>query len=302
MNPPAILSCGEVLWDLFPDGPRFGGAPANFACHAARLGAQVSLLSAVGDDTRGHEAIAILQGFGIAPSLIRVIADAPTGAVGVTVDAAGKPSFEIREGAAWDQITWTPELATRLDTVDAVYFGTLGQRSAMSRSSIQQALQVAAARGIPRVLDVNLRRPFFDAALVRESIGRATVLKLSDDELGDVAAACGLSHVDNPIDLLRSLLTREKLDLAVMTRGAAGALLVSITEVVDQPGIPTVVCDTVGAGDAFTAALVVGLLRRNPLPTIARRACEVAAAVCAQHGAGLSEAGYNQTKHQGCAP
>ena len=114
MNPLAILSCGEVLWDLFPDGPRFGGAPANFACHAARLGAQVSLLSAVGDDTRGHEAIAILQGFGIAPSLIRVIADAPTGAVGVTVDAAGKPSFEIRAGAAWDQITWTPELATAL--------------------------------------------------------------------------------------------------------------------------------------------------------------------------------------------
>jgi fructokinase len=172
----------------------------------------------------------------------------------------------------------------------------------MSRSSIQQALQVAAARGIPRVLDVNLRRPFFDAALVRESIGRATVLKLSDDELGDVAAACGLSHVDNPIDLLRSLLTREKLDLAVMTRGEAGALLVSITEVVDQPGIPTVVCDTVGAGDAFTAALVVGLLRQNPLPTIARRACEVAAAVCAQHGAGLSEAGSNQTKHRGCVP
>ena len=285
MIPPTILSCGEVLWDLFPTGPRFGGAPANFACHAALLGAKVSLLSAVGDDARGHEALAILQGFGLDTSLVRRVPAAPTGAVGVTVDAAGKPTFEIRGGAAWDQITWTPELAARLATVDAVYFGTLGQRSALSRATIQQALSVARARGIPRVLDVNLRRPFFDAALIRESIGHATVLKLSDDELAEVAAACGLSPTNSPVISLRSFLQREKLDLVAMTRGAAGALLVSATEVVDQPGIPTVVCDTVGAGDAFTAALVVGLFRRDPLPTIARTACEIAAAVCAQPGA-----------------
>ena len=285
MKPPAILSCGEVLWDLFPDGPRFGGAPANFACHAALLGAKVSLVSAVGDDARGREASAILQGFGLDTSLIRLVADAPTGAVGVTVDAAGKPSFEIRSGAAWDQITWTPELEARVATVDAVYFGTLGQRSAMSRSTIQQALRAATARRIPRVLDVNLRRPFFDAALIRESIGQATVLKLSDDELGEVAAACGLPREDNPVISLRTLLTRHQLDLVAMTRGAAGALLLSASEIVDQPGIPTVVCDTVGAGDAFSAALVVGLLHRAPLPTIARTACEIAAAVCAQPGA-----------------
>jgi fructokinase len=285
MNPPTILSCGEVLWDLFPDGPRFGGAPANFACHAALLGAKVSLVSAVGDDAPGREASAILEGFGLDVSLIRRVAAAPTGAVGVSVDAAGKPSFEIREGAAWDQIAWSLELATRLAHVDAVYFGTLGQRSAMSRSTIQQALRAATARGIPRVLDVNLRPPFFDAALIRESIGRATVLKLSDDELAEVTAACGLPYEDDPVNSLRSLLTREKLDVVAMTRGSAGALLVSATEVVDQPGIPTVVCDTVGAGDAFTAALVFGLLRLDPLPTIARTACEIAAAVCAQPGA-----------------
>lgn len=285
MKPPAILSCGEVLWDLFPGGPRFGGAPANFACHAALLGAKVSLLSAVGDDARGRKALAILQGFGLDTSLIRLIADAPTGAVGVTVDAAGKPSFEIRGAAAWDQISWTPELETRLATVDAVYFGTLGQRSEMSRSAIQRALSAARARGIVRVLDVNLRRPFFDAALIRESIGRATVLKLSDDELTEVAAACGITREDNPVATLRVLLASNQLDLVAMTRGAAGALLVSATEIVDQPGIPTVVCDTVGAGDTFTAALVVGLLRRDPLRTIARTACEIAAAVCAHPGA-----------------
>ena len=285
MKPPTILSCGEVLWDLFPDGPRFGGAPANFACHAALLGAQVSLVSAVGDEARGREAIAILQDFGLDTSLIRVIADAPTGAVGVTVDAAGKPSFEIRGGAAWDQIAWTPELEACVATVDAVYFGTLGQRSEMSRSAIQRVLSAAKARRLPRVLDVNLRSPFFDTALIRESISQATVLKLSDDELVEVTTACGMSHGHNPVAALRSLRTRNNLDLVAMTRGAAGALLVSATKVVDQPGVPTVVCDTVGAGDSFTAALVVGLLRGDPLATIARTACEIAAAVCAQPGA-----------------
>ncbi len=285
MNKRKILSCGEVLWDLFPDGARFGGAPANFACHAALLGAKVSLLSAVGDDARGREAIAILQGFGLDTSLIPPLADVPTGAVGVTVDAAGKPNFEIRGGAAWDRITLTPELEARLATVDAVYFGTLGQRSEMSRSTIQRALSAAKARGIVRVLDVNLRQPYFNAALIRESVGRSTILKLSDDELDEVAAACGVTREANPVATLRALLARHQLDLVALTRGAAGALLVSATEVVDQPGIPTVVCDTVGAGDSFTAALVVGLLRGDPLSTIAHTACEIAAAVCAQPGA-----------------
>lgn len=285
MSPPAILSCGEVLWDLFPTGPRFGGAPANFACHAALLGAKVSLLSAVGDDAPGGEARAILELFGVDVSLIRRVPAAPTGAVGVTVDAAGKPSFDIRGDAAWDQIAWTPPLAAHLAVVDAIYFGTLGQRSALSRATIQQALRAASARGIPRVLDVNLRRPHFDAALIRESIGQSTILKLSDDELHEVAAACGITREANLVATLRTLLARNRLELVALTRGSAGALLVSTTEVFDQAGIPTVVCDTVGAGDAFTAALVVGWLRRDPLPTLACRACEIAAAVCGQLGA-----------------
>lgn len=282
---PAILSCGEMLWDLFPAGPRFGGAPANFACHAALHGARVALLSAVGDDPRGREATAILRRFGLDPSLVQTIADAPTGTVGVSVDAAGKPTFEIHAGSAWDRIAWTPALETHLAGVDAIYFGTLGQRDPVSRATIRRALAVATSRGRLRVLDVNLRRPFFDAALIRESVAEATVLKLSDDELDAVLAACGVPPGPDPTASLRALLVRHRLDLVALTRGAAGALLVSATEVIDQPGIPTMVRDTVGAGDSFTAALVVGLLRGEPLSTLARVACETAAAVCAHAGA-----------------
>lgn len=285
MRKAAILSCGEVLWDLFPEGARFGGAPANFACHAALLGGDVAMLSAVGNDTSGDEAIAILQGFGMDTSLVQRIADAPTGSVGVSVDAAGKPSYEIHAGSAWDRVAWTASLETRIAEVDAVYFGTLGQRGERSRATIRRALGIAKARGTLRVLDVNLRQPFYDAALIRESIAQASVLKLSDDELREVAAACDIAPDANPEATLRAMLTRCELDLIAMTRGADGALLVSAAETISQPGIPTVVRDTVGAGDSFTAALIIGLLRGEPLQAIARTACETAAVVCAHDGA-----------------
>ena len=285
MSKPAILSCGEVLWDLFPDGPRFGGAPANFACHAAVLGGGVSLLSAVGEDVRGGDAFSILQNFGIDTSLIQMTFDAPTGSVGVSLDAAGKPTFDIKADSAWDRIAWNAILASRIDGMDAIYFGTLGQRSGISRATIQRVLGLAKAKGLLRVLDVNLRPPFFDAALIRESLALASVLKLSDDELPEVAAACGTAMADNPENTLRTLLLHHQLDLVAMTRGADGALLVSETETVYQPGIPVLVRDTVGAGDSFTAALTMGLLRDDPLSVIALAACATASAVCAQSGA-----------------
>ena len=285
MKRPVILSVGEVLWDLFPEGARFGGATANFACHAAMLGGEVSILSSVGNDQRGDDAIAILQGFGIDTSLMQQTSDVPTGTVGVSVDAVGKPSFEIQAESAWDRVAWTNALEARLAAVDAIYFGTLGQRGQLARATIRRAAGFAKARNILRVFDVNLRRPFYDAALIRDSMALASVLKLSDDEIEEVATACGVTPDAKPESTLRSLLARCELDLAVMTRGAEGAILVSAEDTIFQPGFPTAVRDTVGAGDAFTAALTVGLLRRTSLEIIVRNACQIAAAVCAHSGA-----------------
>lgn len=285
MKQPSIMSLGEVLWDLFPEGERFGGAPANFACHAAILGAEVSMVSAVGDDSRGREAIDILRGYGIDVSLMQIVPDAPTGTVGVTLDSTGKPTFTIHEGSAWDRVAWSTELESQVRQSDAVYFGTLGQRSKLSRNTIRRCIEAAHAAGIPRVVDINLRAPFFDSALIRQSIQQATILKLSDDELAEVCAACGIHFSGPPEALLRQLLETQDLNLVVMTRGAQGAVLATPTGVIHQPGIETLVRDTVGAGDSFTAAFLLGFLRGAPHDQNLRKACGIAAAVCSHSGA-----------------
>ncbi|MEL6104550.1 MAG: carbohydrate kinase [Planctomycetota bacterium] len=280
---PTIVSLGEVLWDLFPEGERFGGAPANFACHAALAGADVSILSAIGDDTRGRGAKELLATYGVDVSQLQ-INSRPTGSVGIELDSSGKPTFTIHENAAWDEIRWTAALEDRISQADLVYFGTLAQRTQASRKTIRRCLQVAQDAGIPTLLDVNLRRPYFDDSIIRDSIRLATTLKLSDEELSVVEQSLGLETGD-PQDRLRAVQRHARVERVVLTRGAEGALLVEGDLLVDQPGFPTEVRDTVGAGDAFAATFAVGLINGHEPAAVMRDACRRAAAVCAIDGA-----------------
>lgn len=279
-----IISLGEVLWDLLPDGDKFGGAPANFACHASLQGADVAMLSAVGDDHRGRTAVSILSDYDIDISLMQTVPHAATGTVGVELDRNGKPTFEIHENSAWDQIVWHEEIALRVSSVDAICFGTLGQRSEVSRQTIRRAIEAASAAGVLRVVDINLRAPFFDADMIRQSVQLASILKLSDEELGEVCSACGITLKQN-YEAVRRLLEFGDLDMIVMTRGAKGAVLVTADQVIEQAGVPATVVDTVGAGDSFTAAFLIGELRGQPQKENLRNACEVAAAACTHSGA-----------------
>ena len=285
MKPWSIISLGEVLWDLFPDEERFGGAPANFACHAAINGGRVTMVSAVGDDIHGQRAIKILQSYRIDVSLIQIVAGSRTGTVGVQVDANGKPTFTIHENSAWDQLAWTDELARRIQSAHAVCFGTLGQRSAISRNTIRRCMETAHAAGVIRILDINLRSPFFDDAMICESIPLASILKLSDEELPTVCRACDLSTEHSLSQLAQNLRSMFDLEMVVVTRGADGAMLVTRNEVLEQPGVPTIVKDTVGAGDAFTAAFVMGLLHQESHAQNLFQACTIAAKACSHAGA-----------------
>jgi fructokinase len=285
MQRPSIIACGEVLWDLFPDRTCFGGAPANFACQAAMLGGDVRLLTAVGNDPRGKAARQLLRDYGVDTELVQNRPDFPTGTVAVTLDAHGSPTFTIHAPSAWDYLEWDPRLIERITPASIVYFGTLGQRGPASRAIIQRTLKMAQTVRALRILDINLRPPFFDAELIRQAVSYASVLKISDSELPIVSAVYDLpDDADVPRSLSR-LRQQTQLDLIALTQGAEGAWLIDARQAVQQAGIPTEVCDTVGAGDAFTAALGIGLWRGMDLPLLAEHACRVAAATCAHPGA-----------------
>src|SRR5215213_10796887 len=159
-NRPTVVALGEILWDVFPDGPKFGGAPANFACTTAELAGDrmdVYIAGAVGNDDLGQMAIKLLKSHGVNTTCVSQVAH-PTGQVNVTLDNAGKPTFEIAENTAWDNLAWSDELAHLAAQADAVCFGTLAQRNSISRATIRRFVQSTRPDCL-RILDINLRAP-----------------------------------------------------------------------------------------------------------------------------------------------
>ena len=283
-NRATVVGLGEILWDVFPDGPRFGGAPANFACTAAGVGGaavHVAMVSGVGNDDLGRDALRELREHGVDTAHVAV-RQQPTGQVLVTLDSEGRASYEFAPDAAWDNLDWNPGLATLAAQADAVCFGTLGQRSAASRDTIQQFVAATPTTTL-RVFDVNVRQPFVNEQVVLDSLKLANVLKLNDDELPLLAGWAGLQGSN--VELLQQLAEKFSLRVVALTRGGAGAMLIAGDDVDEFGGMKTQVVDTVGAGDAFTAALTLGLLNGEELADINRAACELAAYVCSQPGA-----------------
>jgi len=278
-----VVGIGEVLWDVFPDHDSFGGAPANFACVVAKLGknrVSVLMVSAVGDDQRGERAIAELRARGVDTSLVQRNEHA-TGEV--VVDVSGdEVRYEITSPAAWDAIEWNDELAALARRCHAVCFGSLAQRMDRSRTTIRRFVDATPPTAL-RVLDVNLRPPHEDRDVVLESLRLANVVKLNDNELATLCA--WLSIAAEPPQSLVELARRFELRAIALTRGSRGAILASGNEVSEQEGVAVDVVDPVGAGDAFAAALVDGLLRAKPIAEINQAACEVAARACASRGA-----------------
>jgi len=280
---PLILGLGELLWDLLPDGKQLGGAPANFAYHAQALGAEARVISAVGVDALGAKALERLRDADLNTECIVTDRAHPTGTVEVTLNENGQPGYTIVENVAWDfipQSRTASELAAR---ADAICFGTLAQRSATSRGTIRFLLQQASRKCL-RILDVNLRAPFIDAAVVRESCALADVLKFNDEELPWLAQMLGRNADEDA--LFAELFARYRFRLIALTRGSHGATLVTQGEQIDFPAEPpTTLADTVGAGDAFTASMTLGWLRKLPLREIGVIANRVASHVCSQKGA-----------------
>ncbi len=235
----------------------------------------------MGDDDLGREVLDRFRSLGLPAETVQIDPASPTGTVDVALAPDGQPLYTIRPDAAWDRIEADPLATARVAEADAVCFGSLAQRDEPSRSSIR-ALVKAVRPGALRMFDVNLRAPFVDRGVIEESLGLANALKLNDGELPALAAMFGL-----PADTrgaMAALADRFGLSLVALTRGPDGSLLLAGGAWSDHPGVAVEVGDTIGAGDAFTAALVVGHLAGRPLDAINRHANAVAAFVCSQPG------------------
>jgi fructokinase len=277
-----LVGLGEVLWDLLPGGRQLGGAPANFTYHARALGADARIISRIGHDDLGREALERLTKLGVPTDCIEVDPTLPTGTVGVEVAADGQPQFTIHEHVAWDALSGESSGRHAIAAADAVCFGTLAQRSEPSRSSIISLVAAAPPHAL-RILDVNLRQNYFSSRLINESLAFADVLKLNETELPQLAALFDLTGDER--SQIRQLAERNLLRVVAYTRGGRGSLLFSEGHWSEHPGFPTKVLDTIGAGDSFTAALALGLLAGWELERINDHANRVAAFVCSQAGA-----------------
>lgn len=284
MNKPIVVGMGEALWDVLPDGKKIGGAPANFAFHAGQAGMDSRVVSAVGNDALGEEALATLEGKGLNIEAVARV-DFPTGVVNVSLGEQGIPQYDICEGVAWDNIPFTPALANLASQAQAVCWGSLAQRNEVSRKTIFSFLDAMPSdEERLKVFDINLRQQFYTLEIIEASCRRANVLKINDEELVLVSEMLRLG-AGSPEVLCRSLMERYGLSILVLTCGANGSYVFTPVETSYRVTPKVQVADTVGAGDSFTATLVGELLRNAPVGVAHEHAVEVAAYVCTQQGA-----------------
>ena len=279
-----ILGIGELLWDMLPEGARLGGAPANYGVMAGRLGDRAAILSRIGRDALGDDALHLLKDFPVDCGELQIDAEQPTGTVTVKLED-GQPSYTIHEPAAWDFFEPTEAWLGEAARADAVCFGSLAQRGERSRRTIH-ALVRATRPECWKIFDVNLRAPFYSAEIVRESLQLASVMKMNDAEAPLVLNLLGLGAAASLRESAERLLAEfDGLALVAITRGGEGSLLVGRSEWHEHPGISTRVADTIGAGDAFTAAMTHYLLRGAPLATLNEAGNRWGSFVASQAGA-----------------
>ena len=277
-----IVGLGEILWDMLPGGKQLGGAPANFAYHAQALGGRGVVVSCIGNDELGEEILSRLKELKLDCKYIGTNENHPTGTVTVELDRKGKPNYTIHENVAWDYITSNSSLLELAGQTDAVCYGSLCQRSEVSRDAVRDFLG-ATRPDCLRVFDINLRQSYFDKEIIHTMLELSNVLKLNDEELSVVADLLDLGGPET--DMLLQLTDIYKLRMIALTRGANGSRLYAQGENSDCRGFAANVADTVGAGDSFTAAMTLGLLYDKPLDLINEYSNRVASFVCSKSGA-----------------
>lgn len=276
-----IVGLGEALWDCLPDGKKLGGAPANFAYHTGQFGLNTLAVSALGEDSLGTETLEELKSKGI--NHLMPLVDYPTGSVQVELDNAGVPTYDIKEGVAWDNIPFTTELEEVAKNCSCVCFGSLAQRSSVSRQTIQKFIE-ATPESCLKIFDINLRQNFYTKDIICNSLKQANILKINDEELVTIGRLFGYPGLDieNKCWLL---LGKYNLDMLVLTCGVNGSYVFAPNLLSFRETPKVEVADTVGAGDSFTGTFAAAILNGIAIPEAHQLAVEASAFVCTQHGA-----------------
>lgn len=289
-----IVGLGEILFDCLPEGKKLGGAPANFAYHVSQFGLNGVAVSAIGKDEDGKLVRELLPS-NLNTHLEEV--DFPTGTVQVTLEN-GIPQYDICLGVAYDNIPWTPEIEDIAKNARAVCFGSLAQRTIVSRETIYKFLDTMPALGTFKVFDINLRQQWYSKEVIEESLKRCNVLKINDEEIVEVAKMLDLGEIKHSgkgggeelqlvdfEDQARDLIRIYDLQMIVLTCGVFGSYVITTDEVSFQPTPKVKVADTVGAGDSFTGSFCAAVLAGKPIKEAHEIGVKVSAFVCTQNGA-----------------
>ena len=288
-----IVGLGEALWDVLPEGKKLGGAPANFAYHAGQFGLETIAISALGEDALAEETIEALKEHNLNYLMPRV--PYPTGTVQVTLAEGGIPTYEIKEGVAWDNIPYTNEMADIAKSARAVCFGSLAQRNSVSRENIRKFLADTPGDCL-KICDINLRQQFYSKEVLDDSFKLCNILKINDEELvvvnrmfgyerqrvGERSSGIGLDMRQTCEKMVQDY----SLKMLVLTCGTNGSYVFTddgLTSFQDTPKVE--VADTVGAGDSFTGSFCACIINGKPVQEAHKTAVAVSAFVCTQNGA-----------------
>jgi fructokinase len=277
-----VIGIGELLWDMLPGGKKLGGAPCNFVYHAQKQGAEAFTVSAVGNDNNGIEILQLLKLNGISSEFIQVN-DKPTGTVDVELNDEGIPQYTIHENVAWDYVKLDENTKKAFSNADIICFGSLAQRNIVSGSTIENLLTKSKSSALI-VFDINLRQKFYSREVIEKSLQLCNVLKLNEDELPVVCDLLGIA-AESEKDQITYLIKKYNLKLVAFTKGAEGSLLMTANEISYMKTPKVTVKDTVGAGDSFTAVMIINFAGGNSLKELHQKAVEVSAFVCTQDGA-----------------
>lgn len=274
------VSFGEVLWDVFPEGKKIGGAPLNLALRMRSLGCEVAMISCVGNDTDGDDIINYVAAQGLDTKSIIRSGDYPTGLVNVTVNERGSASYEISYPSAWDKIQLTDYARSLAQNADVIIYGSLVCRDVVSKSALEALLKYNAYK----VFDVNLRPPHYTQQTIMELMKSASFVKFNDEELLEIAAGMG-SDLETLEDNINFITQKTGITALCVTRGKHGALLLWEGKLYHNNGYVVKVADTVGAGDSFLASLIVQLISGKAPQQALDYSCAIGALVAAAPGA-----------------